>query len=692
MSIVTLIIDNYDSFTYNLYHLIGLVNGVEPVVIKNDELTLHEIEQINYDNIIISPGPGHPNNIKDLGVCGKIIAHTSRPLLGVCLGHQAICQQYGGRVDLAPQPRHGWISTISHEQDSLFDGIPETFKVVRYHSLSVCQPLPKALKAIAYTGNRQIMALKHRIKPIFGVQFHPESICSQYGDQIFKNFKKITEAHTNLKKRSYFLSSPIKKQPYVDENKKTYFYLLTKKIEYPASPESIFNHYFSHKKYSIWLDSSKSCEKNSLSIMGCVEGPHSFFIKYDVSKKEIIIKHKKLQKIKQNIWQFLKDYLNSLKIFKENYQFNFCGGFVGYLGYEVKNTFSENYIYHSQHPDVQMIFLDRFLIFDHHNRCIHLVGLHKKEEKKECQQWINKMHNMMINMPSSVTKPQYTNKKIDLSYTLKHNKSKYLNNINRCLQYIKEGQSYEICLTNKIFLQKKYLNPWSYYKTLRHINPSSYGSYLRFDDLTIASSSIELFLTVDSLKQVVTKPIKGTLPRGKNRQEDSHLKNRLKKEIKFISENLMIVDLLRHDLGKVCKLGSVTVPRLMDVETYPTVHQLVSTVCGQLKKDKDSIDCLKACFPPGSMTGAPKIRTLDLLDLLEVGPRGVYSGVIGYLSADKSAQFSVTIRTAVIDQEKIEIGVGGAITALSCPQEEFEEMLLKAKSLLTAYQMTINEQ
>ena len=238
---------------------------------------------------------------------------------------------------------------------------------------------------------------------------------------------------------------------------------------------------------------------------------------------------------------------------------------------------------------------------------------------------------------------------------------------------------------------------------MRNSSPVPYAAFLKFnfdsngitDEISVLCSSPERFIKINQSGLIESKPIKGTLPRGLTKAEDFDLKEKLKKSPKDFSENLMIVDLIRNDLGvsnpgsfnylgRVCYPGSVCVTKLMEVESYSTVHQLVSSIQGQLLPDLKVSHALRASFPPGSMTGAPKVRSTDILHSLEIQRRGIYSGSIGYWSITGAADFNVVIRSAIMTQGAVSIGAGGALTHQSDPKDEFDEVLLKTKAVIGA--------
>jgi para-aminobenzoate synthetase len=259
----------------------------------------------------------------------------------------------------------------------------------------------------------------------------------------------------------------------------------------------------------------------------------------------------------------------------------------------------------------------------------------------------------------------------------------YLEDVAACEGYLRAGESFEICLTNRVTARTE-VEPLDLYRALRRANPAPFAAFLRFDETAVLSSSPERFLRVDPDGGAEARPIKGTCRRGATPEEDARLARALLADEKSRAENVTIVDLLRNDLGRVCEFGSVEVPGLIELESYETVHQLVSTISGRLRPEVGAADCVRACFPPGSMTGAPKVRTMAILDELEGEARGVYSGAIGYFGLGGRCDLSVAIRTIVLDGGWASVGAGGAIVIDSEPELEYEEMLLKAQATLRA--------
>jgi aminodeoxychorismate synthase component I len=358
----------------------------------------------------------------------------------------------------------------------------------------------------------------------------------------------------------------------------------------------------------------------------------------------------------------------------------FCGGYVGYFGYELKALTGGVAAHTSPTPDALWIWANRFVVIDHDRDRTHLVALDNDLEGGGA--WLDRAEAAAADWWMGwVDAPAIA--RLDLESHLEQDRTTYLAGIARVLEELEAGQTYEVNLTNRVRLPAV-PDPFEFFCWQRSANPAPYAAFLRYGDLAVASSSPERFLTVDADGWAECRPIKGTAPRDLDAAQDQLAAKALAEDDKTRAENLMIVDLIRNDLGRVSVPGTVTVPQLMQVESYRTVHQLVTTVRGRLRAGVTAVDAVRACFPPGSMTGAPKIRTMRIIDELESSARGVYSGALGYLTVDGRADLSVVIRTAVLTPDQTVIGAGGAIVLDSDPVAEYDEMVLKATAAVGA--------
>jgi para-aminobenzoate synthetase len=697
----TLIIDNYDSFTFNLYQLIAEVNGELPVVIENDRLEHLTLKVADFDSVVISPGPGRPDNEKDFGVCQQLLTSVNIPLLGVCLGHQGIGHVFGARITHAPEPMHGRLSRIHHTASGLFRGIPQAFSAVRYHSLIVTE-LPDHLEPIAWTDEHLLMGLRHRAKPFWGVQFHPESICTEYGRKLLQNFKELViefqrqngvdhaAGVSNNGRGGFFASAPQNGNRPINDSG---YFLKTRKLEFFPDTEQAFVHIYGKAAEAFWLDSSLVKPGLSrFSFMGGGLGANGQLVSYSVQTQELKVVTSTSQTFRrQSIFEYLNEEIGNRSCSAENLPFDFNCGFVGYFGYELKAECGSTLAHPSALPDAIFLLADRMIVFDHEEKTTYLLYLSKQNEVEQADVWFELLEQQLRSLsplsPLEVSSSQDYCEPIN--FRLSRSFQTYMSDIESCLGEIVNGESYEVCITNDL-LAEPGVDALQLYRHLRSTNPAPYAAFLRFGDLAVACSSPERFLCIDRERVVETKPIKGTLHRGQSAEEDDHLREQLRNSPKDRAENLMIVDLVRNDLGRVCNVGSIHVFKLMDVESYATVHQLVSTIRGVLRPELAAIDCIRAAFPGGSMTGAPKIRTMEIIDRLEQKARGIYSGAIGYLSLNGTADLNIVIRTAVINCGKVSIGVGGAIVSLSEPQSEFNEMLLKGSVLMNAIARATN--
>jgi para-aminobenzoate synthetase component I len=360
----------------------------------------------------------------------------------------------------------------------------------------------------------------------------------------------------------------------------------------------------------------------------------------------------------------------------DNLPFN--GGAIGYFSYDLARRLEKlpALANDAEHiADMAVGIYAWALIVDHHQQQSYLVG-----QVEDAQQWLALQEQFSSLAPKQPPKDF----KVLGDISANMDKAAYAQAFNRIKHYLKEGDCYQVNLTQR-FVADCEGHPWTAYQSLRALNAAPFSAYLNLPGVQILSSSPERFLKVTD-GVVETKPIKGTRPRRQDEQEDRQQISLLKNSKKDRAENLMIVDLLRNDISKTCKKGTVKVPVIFAVETYATVHHLVSTVTGILADNKHALDLLKSCFPGGSITGAPKIRAMEVIEELEPHRRGVYCGAIGYMGFDGNMDSNIAIRTLVHSGNSIRFWAGGGIVNDSVMEDEYQECFDKAAAMLQLLQ------
>lgn len=638
-----LVIDNYDSFTYNIVDYLARC-GAAVTVMRNDApLDINRISKQGsaspdaFDAVVISPGPGTPTIPSDLGVSAAALEHSEVPVLGVCLGMQAMAYVEGGRVEKAPEPVHGREDTIwVTSTGPLWEKIADSFTVVRYHSLVVTD-VPDSMQVTARNAEGLVMALEHRTKPWWGVQFHPESIGSEYGEQLIANFVGIAEQRETG--RASHSRSVVVRESAVPEG---------------VGPVDIF----------------------------AALGGQGVLVEFE--GKSIIAPHDGGEII---------DSLDALSLSMDacpqvHVESNdgaipaALPGWFGYVGYEANHSdFGPQA--QAQAPvlgeALKMFFAERIVVMERGR--LQLVALvpHNDRETREAIDWCDAaMAQIQAAPPVGTFDPSAVGR-----LRVRESRRKYLHSIAEIQELISQGATYEVCLTTQLEapIDGDFDAPAAY-RRLTEIAPAPMRSLLVLGDTHVVSSSPERFLKM-SQGVVSSEPIKGTRARCQDEKKDADMRHDLATNKKDRAENLMIVDLVRNDLAHVCEYGSVRVDELCQVKTFSRAHQLVSTVSGKVRESATPVDVIRAAFPGGSMTGAPKYRTMEIIAELEGHPRGVYSGAVGFISVDGNMDLAMTIRTAVVQEQRLSYGVGGAIIALSNADAEWEEIVTKSAPLLS---------
>jgi para-aminobenzoate synthetase len=695
--VTTLLIDNYDSYTYNVFHLLAAVSGEEPVVVRNDMVSWRALSRWDFDAIVISPGPGHPARWHDFGVCSDILRLSDIPVLGVCLGHQGLGYLLNGTVASAPVVMHGRLSALRHDGRGLFAGIPQGFSVVRYHSLAVDSALGPQGRVTAWTDEGVVMGIEHRSRPMWGVQFHPESIATEHGHKLVENFYALARRHRSSSQRRAYSRRRIPPQTARAAERGEAggrARLLVRSLDGEVSCELLFERLFGDAEHAFWLDSADApTALAQRSFIGTTAGAQRCVIEYDVQEKAVTLHRAQGTTVELgSVFDVLDRELAEHAIEPApELPTGLLGGFVGYLGYECKADCGSPNVHRSDIPDAVLMLANRVIAVDHVGQRTHVAALcHGGDAAAE--RWLADAeaavrdalaHPAVAPAPTLRGAPDEEDRDEQVTFRCGRGREQYLADISRCQAALAAGESYEICLTDQIHTDAR-PEPFELYRLLRRRNPAPFAAYLKLGELAVASSSPERFLSVDRERRVQARPIKGTTGRASDPQRDEALRQALLNDEKTFAEHLMIVDLLRNDLGRVCEVDSVRVPQFMVVEPYTTVHQLLSTITGVLARERTPVQCVRACFPGGSMTGAPKLRTMRIIDEIEREARGVYSGAIGYFGVDGCADLSIVIRTIVMRPGATTIGAGGAIVMQSDPEDEFDEILLKAKAPMSA--------
>ncbi|MGA8245587.1 MAG: chorismate-binding protein, partial [Nocardioides sp.] len=665
------LVDNYDSFTFNLASQVRTTGiDVRLDVLTNDDERLRSLTSAEVDAVIISAGPGSPADGRDVGLCASLLERLDgTPVLGICLGHQLIALAAGGQVELT-RPRHGHVSTIRHTGDGLFHGMSQGFAATRYHSFAVRAGVGH-LTETAWAEDGVVMGIADDLRPRWGVQFHPESIETHEGWLVVENFLETARRYTRRTPAATVAPRPVA-APAAANRPEPDVQVLSRPLAGPFAAGLVFQACFGASPFAFWLDDNGPARAGR-SYLGSACGELAETLTYRVGAGVTVRDRHGSRTVDGDIWSQLERRTAHAGHADGG---PLAGGYVGYLGYGCKADIDGGTRHPVESPEPDAVWLrpDRVVEHDRDTGDLVLRALTTADaaDRASAEQWLadtaallERLRHAHDGVPAEphAACPAPSSARSD---------AEYLEDIAACFVHLTCGESYEICLTNQLSLEPV-PDPFALYLLMRARNPTSRSAYLRVDDLHVASTSPEQFVSIDGHRRISTRPIKGTVHRGRDPVEDQRLRAELEQSPKTRAENRMIVDLVRNDLNRVCRPGTVQVTRYLEVETYETLHQLVSTVVGELRPDATTVAAVRSCFPPGSMTGAPKVRTMELIDRLEPQPRGVYSGALGYFGADGSVDLSVVIRTAVATPGRLTAGTGGAITLDSDPVAELEE-------------------
>ncbi|KHJ33973.1 putative aminodeoxychorismate synthase [Erysiphe necator] len=812
-----LFIDAYDSFSNNIISLLETTLNVSVRTVKIDNPVLLasknalHTELRNYVAVICGPGPGSPENKGDVGLIKQIWNLNNEemlPVLGICLGFQSLCLEFGASIQRLKGPQHGIVRKITHngslnDTKSIFNEVGEIYATL-YQSLCVdighssmsrgeqekkkwqptdqCPnlvPLAWVESDISKSNNSGIkdekilVGIQHANYPFWAIQYHPESICTNNeSKKLIKNwFALVTDWNQSSGRKCVISESPLqglssihrplssqnfqlKSVPHCSgyqitcNNAVSEIRCFTRKIKltFGMTIPDIVERVQDINAEHILLESSNASQSSSVkgrfSIIGLDIGSctrieyqvgQNFFkiVKSQVDSDNSTIRISSEQSCEE-VWNYIATQLEMVKDCSGNIESIFWGGFMGYTTYElglerigIKPDFK--HINNRSRPDLCLVWVNSSIVIDHANNQIFIQKLAPQADGNSVYHWIDKIvqelePKLVLSKSASPTNLKHRKKsfaKSRFKLILPPDESDYQNKVLACQSHIQAGESYELCLTDQTIIQiQQPKSAWDVYKMLRLSQPAPFASYLRLGPVTFISASPEQFLKWNEIGDCELRPMKGTVKKSSTITSTTEAASVLHKP-KEIAENLMIVDLARHDLHGICGSGNVTVPKLMVIEEYASVFQMISVISGkinspfkgnnlslpekktvegsEIRGSHTGLDVLVSSLPPGSMTGAPKKRSCEILKEIEGKERSLYSGVVGYLDVRGRGDWSVNIRClfkwddeSIVTKSgetawKFYIGAGGAVTSLSTAFEEKEEMLAKLEGILKIF-------